>query len=286
MPAALRLEGQRFNRWLVVKCVGKDKSGQRLWEAICDCGTNKIIIGHSIKTGLSKSCGCLQLERATTHGMKGTRFYNIWRGMKKRCSEINSPHYKDYGGRGITVCDRWLESFENFRDDMYPSYLEHVKAYGEKDTTIDRIDVNGNYESCNVRWATRAEQNRVMRTSSQTNNLIKHIKNRNTFLIYMNVMLLTGVKNTSLFKYRFGISLTGFRQYIESQFTESISWNNHGDRIGKWEFDHIIECYKFDLSKDEELLKCFHYTNIRPMQFTTNRTRSKISRNFKQEELI
>ena len=91
------------------------------------------------------------------HGMRYTRFYETWRGMRRRCMYPNNKRYYCYGGRGIKVCERWNE-FENFRDDMYQSYLEHVAKFGEKETTIERNDTNGNYELSNCGWATRSEQ--------------------------------------------------------------------------------------------------------------------------------
>jgi hypothetical protein len=92
------------------------------------------------------------------HGMKGSRFYEIWRNMKKRCFNLNRKDYKNYGGRGITVCEEWL-TFKNFMNDMYGSYQAHVKKFGENNTTLDRKDANGNYEPSNCKWSTRIEQN-------------------------------------------------------------------------------------------------------------------------------
>jgi len=83
--------------------------------------------------------------------------------MKKRCLNENNPSYKNYGGRGIKICQRWLDDFANFMNDMLDSYIEHVSKYGEKNTTLDRIDTNGNYEPSNCKWSTFKEQNNNQR---------------------------------------------------------------------------------------------------------------------------
>lgn len=284
MPTALRLEGQKFNRWTVIKRADKNKWEAYLWECLCDCGNVELVTGPSLKNGTSKSCGCLQIESATTHGMKNTQIWNTWHGIRQRCFNPKNKAYKDYGGRGITVCDRWL-TFEGFYRDMGPGY-EKCIANGEK-ISLDRYpDNNGNYEPGNCRWATIEQQNRNMRTSSRTINLILHIKNRNTFMGYLYNMVINGKSNTKLFEYRFGITLEEFRKHIQKQFLPDMTWDNHGWKIGQWEFDHKIECYKFDLSIENNLLECFHYTNLRPMWAEKNRTRSKISNLNKQEVLI
>lgn len=102
------------------------------------------------------------------HGMKGTRFLEIWRNMRKRCYNSNRDDFKNYGARGIKICDRWHD-FCNFRDDMYAEYLEHSKKHTEKNTTIDRIDVNGDYEPSNCRWATQQEQQKNKRPFKERN---------------------------------------------------------------------------------------------------------------------
>lgn len=96
------------------------------------------------------------------HGMKGTRFYQVWADMKRRCTNPFATGYSNYGGRGIEVCSNWAD-FENFRDDLYVAYLEHADQYGEHNTTLERKDVDGPYTLENCIWATKAEQNRNKR---------------------------------------------------------------------------------------------------------------------------
>jgi len=103
----------------------------------------------------NKRCRKCHYKFSYGHGMEGTRFYIVWTGIKTRCNNPNVSCYSRYGGRGIKVL--W-KNFEEFRDDMYKSYLEHVKEFGEKQTQIDRKNNDGNYEKCNCRWATFSEQ--------------------------------------------------------------------------------------------------------------------------------
>ena len=102
------------------------------------------------------------------HGMSHTRFYKIWIKIKNRVTNSNYEHFNRYGGRGIKVCNNWLK-FENFRDDMYESYLKHVKEFGEKNTLIERISNNGNYELNNCKWATQKEQVRNRSNTKKIN---------------------------------------------------------------------------------------------------------------------
>lgn len=148
--------GQRYGRLVAIKFTGRGNRGGALWLLKCDCGQEHETFANWVRTGKTKSCGCLRLENTkrmgastATHGMTGTPTHVSWERMHSRCNNPNSDRYYDYGGRGIRVCDRWRK-FENFFSDM-----------GERpslDYSLDRINNAGNYEPSNCRWATAKEQ--------------------------------------------------------------------------------------------------------------------------------
>lgn len=148
--------GEKFGRLTVIEKAGSARSGKStfaLWLCRCACGTEKTFSGTDLRTGNSKSCGCLRKENTikakTTHGMSGTKIYDVWSAMIKRCENPNDKNYFRYGGRGIKVCDEWHD-FEVFYNDIGKDLNGGL--------SIDRIDVNGNYEPSNCRAATPSEQ--------------------------------------------------------------------------------------------------------------------------------
>lgn len=162
MGTAIRMIGRRFGR-LKVLSLARERNGNRYWLCLCDCGKQKEVFAGSLRSGRSKSCGCLSKEltvkRSTTHGRSYDRLYAVHQQMIARCHRKSHPAYKDYGDRGVTVMKRWRgkNGLANFIADL-----------GEPDNpklTVERRNVNGNYCPSNCYWATRKEQARNMRTN-------------------------------------------------------------------------------------------------------------------------
>lgn len=147
---ALNLTGEKFGR-LTVLSKTENRGEKTAWLCVCECGNSVIAGTTALRRGNTKSCGCLLSEKRTKHGMCGSKLYRAWNNMLSRCYCETMVNYPNYGGRGITVCEEWRKSFEAFKAwSLLNGYKEHL--------TIDRIEVNGNYEPSNCRWITNKEQ--------------------------------------------------------------------------------------------------------------------------------
>lgn len=186
------LTNQKYGKLLVLKYDHSDKNGKPYYECLCDCGNKIIARGENIRSGRSKSCGCYTIERSkeanTKHGDSGSRLYNEWLGIRKRCNDKNNKEYKNYGNRGINVCKEWNSDYLCFKEwAVNNGYSDNL--------TIERIDVNEGYNPNNCTWIPMPEQS-----------INKRIQKNNT----------TGIKGVTLKngKYIVRISYKGKRYYI------------------------------------------------------------------------
>lgn len=170
MGKLIDLTGQRFGRLTVIERVENDKWGAARWLCRCGCGNEKIVLAHNLKCGNVRSCGCLSKEiapergrhsrigeRSKIHGDFGTRLYRIWAAMKRRCYNPHAAYYEDYGMRGITVCDEWLD---------YGPFKEWALSAGYcEGMSIERVEVDAGYSPENCIWIPLNEQNRNKRNT-------------------------------------------------------------------------------------------------------------------------
>lgn len=150
------ISGKTFTKLTVLHATDERRNGSVMWKCRCDCGNEVLVRSTALTIGKTKSCGCSKIERVVkrnistaSHNMRRTPIYECWQSMKQRCLNPASPDYKNYGGRGIRICDEWKDSFKTFLFDM------GVRPEG---TSIDRIDVNGHYCKENCKWSTNKEQ--------------------------------------------------------------------------------------------------------------------------------
>ena len=168
--------GEKFGRLTVIKRAENyiDKNGKphSMWESKCECGNTVIVRGTYLKSGLVKSCGCLNIDALrdmlTTHGESRTRLYKIWAGIKDRCYNINDHSYNNYGGRGITMSDEWIENYSAFRDWSYAN--GYYEDSDKEPCSIDRIDNDGNYCPENCRWVGR----KIQQNNTRHNHYIEY----------------------------------------------------------------------------------------------------------------
>lgn len=164
MGSPINIIGERYGRLIVLSLY--KKTDKHTWfKCICDCGNTSIVIQNNIRKGTTQSCGCLQSERASIanwkHGENGSSEYNTWSSIKDRCYNKNNDRYADWGGRGIRVCERWLDENDGFKNFLFDMGRKPSPSH-----SIDRFPNNeGDYEPTNCRWATVPQQNRNKRSN-------------------------------------------------------------------------------------------------------------------------
>lgn len=166
MSKRIDLTGEKFGRLTVMKADYTDKNYRLFWRCVCSCGNVHSVRGDQLKSGSSKSCGCLNselvkiraLKKSAEGRVKDERLYNIWQGMRQRCYDENAMEYHRYGARGIAVCNKWLNSYSEFKKwSLRNGYHENL--------SIDRKDNDGNYEPENCKWSTPKQQANNRRNS-------------------------------------------------------------------------------------------------------------------------
>lgn len=198
MKNEYNLEGKRFGKLTVISRKMCDSRKRMQWYCKCECGNFTYVSSYDLLHEKTRSCGCYRKEATstnrTTHGMSSSRLYRIWYAMKKRCYYESNAQYKDYGARGIKVCDEWYDSFDMFK--------RWAISNGYNDNlTIDRIDVDGNYCPSNCRWATSKEQ-----CSNKRNNRVLYFNGKYQTLQQLSEE--TGIPYTTLlYRIKHGWSL-------------------------------------------------------------------------------
>lgn len=161
LPDKIEMLNKRFGLLLVIAEI-KEIGKPYYWKCICDCGKNTIVMGQKLRSGKTKSCGCLRFTATRTHGhgvnKRKTKEFSAWSAMIQRCCNPNNPNFKYYGAKGVNVCESWLSSFEIFFRDM--------GFAPTKNHSLDRIETYGNYEPGKCRWATRRVQDRNKRRNN------------------------------------------------------------------------------------------------------------------------
>lgn len=167
--------GKKYGRLEVLSLLGTDKHGNKIYSCKCECGNTTKTTGNALKKGHTRSCGCLHKDRVTTHNKSKTRLYKVWMDMRCRCNYKQGQDFKRYGGRGIKVCDEWLNNFQAFYDWALANGYKEDALKGK--CTLDRIDVNGDYCPKNCRFVSSKTQannrtsNRVITYNNESHTL-------------------------------------------------------------------------------------------------------------------
>lgn len=190
------LIGKIFGELQIIYQIENDKNGHSKFRCKCNCGKEINVLLSNLKRGHTKSCGCKKgnmiSKKKETHGKTHTKLYKIWNNIKQRCFNKNNSRYKDYGARGIKICDDWLNDFTSFYNwSMSNGYKDNL--------TLDRIDNNGNYEPNNCRWTTYKEQN----NNKRNNHLLTYNKETHTITEWSKILGIhyTCLRNRILKKY-------------------------------------------------------------------------------------
>lgn len=251
--------GKTFGRLLVIGYFNATDETRGKWICLCECGNETLVNGGGLTSGQTKSCGCLAIELKGTsnlhHGMSKSTEYNIWSGMKARCYNHNEVCYYRYGGRGITVCERWLNSFENFFDDM--------GCRPSKKHSLDRIDNDKGYCKENCKWSTAREQANNTR--------------RNVFIE------LDGIKKSiSEWSRKLNIPQLVIRNRIDKGFSpkEILAEYTTPTRLDYLDLTNMVFnrltvlFYKKDINKWACRCECGNYTDVHSSKLRTQHTQS------------
>ncbi|MFH1933316.1 MAG: hypothetical protein ABIN18_17205 [Pseudomonadota bacterium] len=194
MRKLIDLTGKRFGRLLVIERADNNKWGHTQWKCRCDCGEIAVVSMGSLRNGRTKSCGCLQKEKVrecvVTHNMARMPIYRIWQDMKNRCMNPNCKGYDYYGGRGIKVCERWMD-FNNFYADL---------GDRPEGKSIERIKNNLGYFPLNVCWASPEQQNQNQRTTKLTPKKVRQIRFLGKTKTQRAIAKIFGVGSTAIHK--------------------------------------------------------------------------------------
>ena len=197
------ISNQKFGRLTAIE-KSTNISGKTVWKCICDCGKIAYVTTSNLTCNRIRSCGCIKQEilmkRNITHNQRHTKLYNVWKGIKQRCYNPKSQSYHNYGARGIKMCNEWLNDFQSFYEWSYANGYSTENQNDEKHKlTLDRIDVNGNYEPSNCRWVDRKTQASNMRTTKlitingQTKSIAEWCRTYNVYRTTFNARVKRGL---------------------------------------------------------------------------------------------